>query len=469
MIGKLNGHTRSVTQVARSGPAVGELWDRAGLRTYEAARRVRDVGPLAFGVDGRFWAYHDGVWRPAPREVDTRICRVLGQRYRSSHGRDVRDVLKAELPEITVEPNPAINFPNGMLRWNARLAPSLVEHHPEEWSTVQLAVPWDPEAVCPAFDRFVAQVVPEDDRARLWQVIGYMMMSGNPLQRAFLLTGGGGNGKGLFLRVLRTLLGKENVSSLPLSDIAGDRWAGAELHGRLANICGDIDPTWIESTARIKEITGEDDIKGERKYGDLFYFEPWCKMIFSANGIPGASDSSTGWSRRWEVIGFPHPPAKPDRTLRHELTRPECLAGIAFKAVAALRELMAAGDFDHGESAVAAHQRFARKSNKVLMWMHETGHMDPTGWYPKSELWRAFHRWDLEEGGHTIGRNGFYERLAQVPGMAERRRVGRDGFIGFRLNADTAFGGVLDFTDTSDDTDTANGGKTAPELPQGLF
>lgn len=429
------------------------LFDRNGLRTYEAVKRVRDVGPLAYGVDGRFWSYTGGVWRPTEREVERRICRVLGDRYRPSLGTAVRDVLRAELPELAIAPTHPINFTNGMLRWNAQRGPELVDHFPEFWSTVQLGVQWDPDATCPAFDQFVEECVPPDDRRRLWEVIGYLMMSGNPLQRAFLLHGTGGNGKGVFLKVLRALLGRENVSSLPLHDLAGDRFATAELHGRLANICGDIDATYIEHTARIKEIVGEDEVKGERKNKDPFFFEPWCKMVFSANGIPGASDSSTGWSRRWEVIGFPYPPARPDRTLKTTLTSPHILAGVAVKAVDALRELMKAGEFDHGESAIEAHRKFAQKSNKVLAWMHEAGYMDPTSWYPKSDIWRHFHRWDLEEGGRVYGRNGFYERLAQVPGMVERRRTGRDGFLGFRLNADVAFGGPIEPDET------------APELP----
>lgn len=433
----------------------GDLWGRAGLRVYEAVRRVRAQGPLAYGPDGRFWLYADGVWRLAGLEVERRVARLLGDRYRSSHARAVLEVLRVELPEIEVQPRPAaINFANGMLRWRAAPEPQLVEHHPEEWSTVQLPVAWRPDADCLDFDRFVEQSVPADDVVRLWQLIGYLMMSGNPLQRAFLLTGRGGNGKGVFLATLRALLGPENVSSVPLHDLATDRFATAELHGRLANVCGDIDASYIEHTARIKEVTGEDVVKGERKYAHPFYFEPWCKMIFSANGIPGASDSSTGWTRRWEVVAFPNPPAHPDRRLRERLTRTASLEGIAVKAVMALRGLMHDGDFDHGESARSAHLRFAQKSNRVLMWMADAGHMDPAMWYPKSDLWKAFHRWDLEEGSRTLGRNGFYERLAQVPGMVERRRTGRDGFLGFRLAADVAFGHVIE---------------SDPELPRGGF
>ena len=154
---------------------------------------------------------------------------------------------------------------------------------------------------------------------------------------------------------------------------------------------------------------------------------------------------------------------------KQELTRPECLAGIAVKAVGALRGLMSVGEFDHGESAVAAHQKFARRSNKVLAWMHEEGFADPTSWYPKGDLWKKFRSWDIEESGASrMGRNTFYERVAQVPGMIERRREGRDGFLGFRFHAHVAYGMVLDFTG-SDNGGAEDGAKTAPKLPRGSF
>jgi putative DNA primase/helicase len=81
-------------------------------------------------------------------------------------------------------------------------------HDPAIPSTVQLAIDWDPDAQCADFHRFLDDVIPADDQSRVWQLIGYMLMSGNPLHRAFLLAGGGRNGKGAFMRTVLALLGK---------------------------------------------------------------------------------------------------------------------------------------------------------------------------------------------------------------------------------------------------------------------
>jgi putative DNA primase/helicase len=409
-----------------------------GLRAYATMRAVIDdhVDPLGVDADGRFWAYARGVWSLGQRVVDARVARQLGERYRPQHQRAVEHVLRVELPAVEAAPVPGyINVPNGMIRWDAPSEPMLLEHHPEYGSTVQLPVAWDPDAVCPAFDAFIDASVPADDRQRVWEMLGYLMMSGNPLQRLFLLYGGGGNGKGVLLHVIKHLLGPGNTSAVPLHEFTESQFATAELFGKLANICGDIDASFIEHTGRIKEMAGEDMMKGERKFGQPFYFEFWGKAIFSANGIPAAADSSHGWVRRWEVVGFPNEPEAPDRRLKARLVEPESLAGIAYRAVWALRELMARGDFDRGDAARASHREFAHKSNRILLWIDEEMLIDPDSWRNRVDLLQAYRRWEHVQnpnGRGSMTAQTFYERLRQIRGLRPAKIRGINGFWGLR-------------------------------------
>lgn len=418
-----------------------------GLMAYRVADAIRAEGPLRYGLDGSFWAYADGVWAPADSVVHARIVRTLRDRYRPAHGQAVRDVLRAELDPMEVGPVPGyVNMANGMVRWDAPDDPALLDHHAEYGSTVQLAVAWDLEATCPAFDRFLSEAVAPDDQARVWEILGYLMMSGNPLQRLFLLTGGGGNGKGVLMHVIKSLLGAGNVSSVPLHDFSESQFATAEVFGKLANVCGDIDATFIERTGRLKELAGEDSVKGERKYGQPFYFTFWGKMIFSANALPAAADGSTGWLRRWEVVDFPNEPARPDRGLAARLSAPDELSGIAVRAVYALRGLMARREFVRGVSADAIHRAFAQRNNKLLGWIEDEAYADPSSWYDRGTLLRAFRSWDSAENpsGRAIAAQTFYERLRNVPGIREAKIKGTRGFRGLRLNRDAH---LIDATD----------------------
>jgi putative DNA primase/helicase len=263
------------------------------------------------------------------------------------------------------------------------------------------------------------------------------MLSGNPLQRLFLLTGSGGNGKGVFLNVLRALLGRPNMSAVPLQEFSDSQFAVAELFGKLANICGDIDATFIHNTGKIKELSGDDEMKGERKYGQPFYFRFWGKAIFSANAIPGASDSSKGWLRRWEVVEFPYAPTHPDPDLSKKVTSERELQGIAVKAVHALRALMAAGEFSTGESRDKAQAEFAEKANRVIRWIN-----DPDSNVTRGEavfnkgtlLLRAFRKWEQHDTGSNAQTSSqrFHE-LARQAGLREVTKRGNRGFEGIRI------------------------------------
>jgi P4 family phage/plasmid primase-like protien len=410
-----------------------------GLKAGKLADAVQAVGPLLVDDTGNFWVYGGGVWRPDQGEVGRRIVDALGERYRPSHARAVREVLAARLERILPAPvGRYLNFRNGMLRWDAAGGPALVEHHPEFMSTVQLPLDWNPDATCRAFDDFVAAAIPVDDRARAWQILGYLMMSGNPLQRLFMLIGSGGNGKGVYLNVVRALLGEDNVSAVPLQEFSESQFATAELYGKLANLCGDIDSTFISNTGRIKELSGDDKMKGERKFGQPFYFRFWGKAMFSANAIPGAADSSRGWLRRWEVVEFPYTPTKPDPLLSTRVTEQESLEGIAVRAVHALCDLMATQEFVSGESSDKARSEFAEKANKVIRWMNDpdSNVTQEEGVFCKgTALLKAFRAWEEHDSGNAQHPTGS-QRFTELAGQAGLRRVvrrGNRGFVGLRI------------------------------------
>lgn len=423
-----------------------EFFGEFGLRALTAAETVSGMGPLAYGVDGHFWGYAGGRWADAEDDVHRRITLLLGERYRPHHESAILGVLRAEVPRMFVSPTKShINFRNGMLRWDAPDGPVLEPHDPELMSTVQLPIEWDPAARCAPFDAFLEAAVAEDDRQRVWEILGYLLMSGNPLQRMFLLTGGGGNGKGVLLAVVTSMLGAGNVSAVPLDAFVNDRFAPADLFGMLANVCGDIDTSFIERTGKIKELAGEDVIRAERKGQQAFKFDFWGKSLFSANALPSSADASVGWTRRWEVIDFPNAPARPDRALKARLTRPDVLQGVAVRAVASLRLLMARGDFVHGESALRVHREFAERSNSVLAWIDDQFELDASGWYPQRELLTWFRWWHAEASGgagRPMGTHTFYDRLRNVPLLREAKRDGVRGFAGLRRRSEIAPGSV---------------------------
>jgi P4 family phage/plasmid primase-like protien len=393
---------------------------------------IMDMGPLAQGVDDRFWSYQGGVWSPDPHVVRNRSTELLQERFQVGHVTNAEAFVSAQVPVITCDPvKELINFQNGLLDWKSG---ELRPHSSEVMSTTQLSTDYDPGAECPEFEKFLNGVVPADVVDLVWELIGYMMYSGNPLHKAVMLHGQGRNGKGTLIRVIKRLLGERNITAQSLQALASERFAPASLFGKLANIAGDIDGTYMEQTAKFKGITGEDVITAEFKGRDAFEFTPYAVPMFSANKIPGSADVTTGYMSRWVVIPFPNDfTGREDRHLDERLQVDEEIRGIAAKGVEALRRLMARGNFEEPESAREAMDDFRRRVDQVRTWVDEKAELGPDfGHVSRSALYSEYKKWASDNGVGQLRATEFYDRL-QNAGAAPATINGSRGFKGIRL------------------------------------
>ena len=407
-----------------------------GLLVASLARDIVKDVPLRRDLGDGLWAYIGGVWRPDRNKfVRAAATARLGERSRQSHTGNVEHYLLGQVPRI--EPAPIaeyLNLRNGLFDWNTgRLLP----HDPKVLSTVQLGTGWEPGASCPTIEKWLGQVLPADlleptadGPGFIWEVIGYLCMSGNPLHKAVLLLGYGRNGKGTFLRLVTALLGAENVSSVDLHSLVNNRFRAAELLGKVANIAGDLDGAWLESTAVFKAITGGDLIQAERKYGQPFDFYPFAVPVYSANKVFGTPDTTDGYMSRWEVIPFPNTfLGHEDRTLDHRLAHPDELAGLLVRAVEGLRAVTTRGNFTNPPSVAEAFARFADESDPVRGFMRDVSRPDPHGWVPRERLWTIYLVWADDNGQRNkLSRTQLYTRL-EAAGWTQRKRAGARGFV----------------------------------------
>ena len=118
----------------------------------------------------------------------------------------------------------------------------------------QLPVSYDPEADCPSFKEFVSQIVYSADVPLVQEICGYCLWGDGiaVLKKAVMLLGDGDNGKSLFTSILVSLLGRDNVESISLSNLAENRFASAYLRGKLANIHPDVPDRALRETEQIK-------------------------------------------------------------------------------------------------------------------------------------------------------------------------------------------------------------------------
>ena len=84
------------------------------------------------------------------------------------------------------------------------------------------------------------------------------------------------------------------------------RQKDADLYGKLANISADIAGVALRQVDLFKRLVGEDRIAAERKYTPAFDFWSYARLLFSGQEIPPTPDASHAYSRRWQILRFPH-------------------------------------------------------------------------------------------------------------------------------------------------------------------
>lgn len=229
-------------------------------------------------------------------------------------------------------PTHLIPVKNGLLDISKN-PPDLLKHSSDYFITGVLPVKYNSKAECPRFLKFLEEVLPQMiPRLQLQEGVGNCLTPETNYMIIFFLFGGGHNGKTTFLKTIKTLLGSENVSRASLYDLAYGRWYTAELYRKFANIYADIGLKELKHTGKIKVLTGEDSVFGEKKFKSPFPFTNTAKPWFSGNMVPYVYDNSNAFFRRWNIVTFKEEfikgSPKTDPDLIKKLTTPEELSGI---------------------------------------------------------------------------------------------------------------------------------------------
>jgi len=379
--------------------------------------------PIFYG--GQFWYEKNGVLKPAEIPIRNFLLEELKDKF-SSH--KVKETLYALEAMCFVERinllSEFISLENGIYDWTDD---QLFDHEPSVKFLNQIPVQLNKEAQCPMITKFLNEVVKPEDKKALLQFIGYCLIPDTRYEKALLLVGEGANGKSTLLKLLISLIGRDNITTLSLYDLS-HRFRLAELVGKLANIFPDLPYKRLEDSSNFKAIVSGDPIMGERKYGKPFTFFPYAKLIFSANRMPSTKDISEAFFRRWLIIEFPNSfkGKERDTNLLNKLTTQEELEGFVLLAIEGLKSLSQEGDFAESDGMKALKTEYEQMNNPVAAFIDERCLIDPNVSVGKTELYRSFRDFAYEGKMETLGRNEFQrELIKQVPSVQEVRNPSR--------------------------------------------
>lgn len=415
---------------------MSEFFGEQGFVPARLGQRLADEGRVQLGHDGRLYLYVDGVYCPdAASWAAGQVRELLGERYRRRHLDEVMSWLKATQPTIPLEQSIQIlNLDSGLLDWNSGQERP---HDPAVLSTIRIPHRWNPGAKSPTIDAFLIEVLPGDAIDFVLEVIGHCLIPDNRLQRSVMLVGPGGNGKGTLLNLIRALLGPANVSARSLHSLAENKFAAADLVGKLANVCGDLDARAIERSDVFKMVTAGDVMSGEHKFGRAFTFVPFCRLLFSANEVPPSADQTMAYFDRWLPVPMTcrfRGTKDEDPDLLRKLTTCDELEGLLVQAVGALRRLMERGRFDIPASVKDELTRFRSHVDTVMAFITDSCELDLSAWTPRRELYPAYTKWCAANGRRPLASRNVYAKLLEhLPSLVERPHQGVRGFTGLKI------------------------------------
>ncbi len=110
----------------------------------------------------------------------------------------------------------------------------------------------------------------KEDFETVLEIIASPIVKRHVDEKAFMFLGNGENGKSVCLSYIESLLGKNNVTHIPLQKIASDRHMSADLDGKSANIFSDLEKNELRHTGEIKDIVSGEGLQVQKKYKDPF-------------------------------------------------------------------------------------------------------------------------------------------------------------------------------------------------------
>ena len=220
----------------------------------------------------------------------------------------------------------------------------------EDYITIASRVKYEPEAKCPVFNQFMADILINADGSPSPQMVEYMQRSfgycltPNIAQQIFfILHGVGQNGKSTLMDALQFVLGEYAIQGADTLYFEGDRRANNEDEARLyqKRVCvtAETKDSNYFSGPKIKRLTGGDRITASFKYQTQFEFTPTHKLFLLCNHLPRFDAGDDAMTRRIKLVPFNFvvPAEKRDRNMVEKL-RAEA-SGIFNWMLAGLKEM----------------------------------------------------------------------------------------------------------------------------------
>lgn len=174
---------------------------------------------------------------------------------------------------------------------------------------------YDANAKCPQWEQFLETALQGDQDmiSYLQRLVGYFLTASTKQQEIYYFYGTGGNGKSVFLDLVKALMGSYGVKIASDTFIKGRSGATslgkstslADLRGARLAITDETNDSNVSfDTQTLKSISGDDEITARRLRENPFTFKSTAKIVMYGNDKPHGNINDEGFWRRFRFIKF---------------------------------------------------------------------------------------------------------------------------------------------------------------------
>lgn len=300
---------------------------------------------------------------------------------------------------------------------------------PTDYLTMAGGCEYDPQALCPTYDRMMNLYHPEKDvQAYLHRLAGAAMEGKQNLQHLVVWFGQtAGNGKGTTERIWSKVFGTY-ARSIPIEVIASkgayDQYRDEKAKLKGARLVFTTEPSegMRFSSGTVNSLTGGDPITSREVYKGSVTFEPTWLICMSTNTRIGTS-GSPGTERRLKEVPWNYtiPRDQMDSRIEDQLALEA--PGILNRMLEGWKDFRANG-IRHPASIQKATAEYLDETNPIKQFLAEKTVVGD-GLTPKGLLYLSYQQWCETNGERPKSHKGFTEAMRRE-GLEE----GKTGAIG---------------------------------------
>lgn len=337
---------------------------------------------------------------------------------------------------------------------------TLKDHDPDDKLRGISPTSWDPNALCPSFDRFMGEVLPDQDTREYLQVLMGLALVGEPILHMLpVFVGSGRNGKGTLIHALTHVFGPDYSGPVDKSLLISTKFEShptklMALKGKRFVMASETEAGDRFASATLKALTGGDAITARGMRENQQSFMPSHSMVLMTNSLPevDALDKAM-WARLKLFIFGADFEGREDRTLGDRLKAES--SGILRWLVDGVRRYLTEGMPEEPLGVVMATGDWRMDENSFLQFANERLVRDPKGLVPSADLIDAYNRWCQSSDVEPLRARALGAAIKAFGGQDKRTAKARM-WVGFR------------FRDGSTPSDDGNSDPSGPNLSQGL-